>query len=109
MHTLATLVRKTARRLEAAGVGDARLEADLIWTTALGVDRAALYAAFSEAPPPDADSPPTPTTSRCRSRKRCRRAGMAGIQEEARAAAPCHPQMRYTPTRYASQASHRIP
>ena len=29
MHTLATLVRKTARRLEAAGVGDARLEADL--------------------------------------------------------------------------------
>ena len=55
MHTLSTLVRKTARRLEAAGVGDARLEADLIWTTALGVDRAALYAAFPEAPHPDAE------------------------------------------------------
>ena len=54
-HTLSTLVRKTARRLEAAGVGDARLEADLIWTTALGVDRAALYAAFSETPHPDAE------------------------------------------------------
>lgn len=55
MHTLASLVRKTARRLEAAGIGDARLEADLIWTTALGVDRAALYAAFSETPTPDAE------------------------------------------------------
>ena len=55
MHTLGSLVRKTARKLEAAGVGDARIEADLIWTTALGVDRAALYAAFSEAPHPDAE------------------------------------------------------
>lgn len=54
-HTLASLVRNTARRLEAAGVGDARIEADLIWTTALGVDRAALYAAFSETPHPDAE------------------------------------------------------
>ena len=55
LHTLGSPVRKTARRLEAAGVGDARLEADLIWTTALGLDRAALYAAFSEAPSPDAE------------------------------------------------------
>lgn len=54
MPALSTLVRKTARRLEAAGVGDARLEADLIWMTALGVDRAALYAAFPEAPPLEA-------------------------------------------------------
>ncbi len=38
----------------AAGIGDARLEADLIWTTALGIDRAALYAAFRETPPDDA-------------------------------------------------------
>ena len=54
MPALSTLVRKTARRLEAAGVGDARLEADLIWMTALGTDRAALYAAFPEAPPTEA-------------------------------------------------------
>ena len=50
MSTLAHLVRRTARRLETAGIGDARLEADLIWTTALGIDRAALYAAFRDAP-----------------------------------------------------------
>ncbi|MXW31023.1 MAG: peptide chain release factor N(5)-glutamine methyltransferase [Chloroflexi bacterium] len=48
--TLAHLVRRTARRLEAAGIADARLEADLIWTTALGIDRAALYAAFRDTP-----------------------------------------------------------
>lgn len=48
--TLAHLMRRTARRLEAAGIGDARLEADLIWTTALGIDRAALYAAFRDTP-----------------------------------------------------------
>lgn len=47
---LAHLVRRTARRLEAAGIGDARLEADLIWTTALGIDRAALYASFRDTP-----------------------------------------------------------
>ncbi len=50
MPTLAHLVQKTARRLEAAGIGDARLEADLIWTTTLGIDRAALYAAFRDTP-----------------------------------------------------------
>ena len=50
MPTLAHLVQRTARRLEAAGIGDARLEADLIWTTALGIDRAALYAAFRDTP-----------------------------------------------------------
>ena len=48
--TLAHLVQRTARRLEAAGIGDARLEADLIWTTALGIDRAALYAALRDTP-----------------------------------------------------------
>ena len=52
--TLAHFVQKTARRFEAAGIGDARLEADLIWTTALGIDRAALYAAFRDTPPDDA-------------------------------------------------------
>lgn len=50
MSTLAHLVQKTARRFEAAGIGDARLEADLIWTTAMGIDRAALYAAFRDTP-----------------------------------------------------------
>ena len=54
MPTLAHLVQKTARRLEAVGIGDARLEADLIWTTALGIDRAALYAAFRDTPSDDA-------------------------------------------------------
>ena len=54
MPALSTLVRKAARRLEAAGVADARLEADLIWMTALGTDRAALYAAFPETPPTEA-------------------------------------------------------
>ena len=48
--TIAHLVQKTARRFEAAGIGDARLEADLIWTTAMGIDRAALYAAFRDTP-----------------------------------------------------------
>ena len=48
--TLAHLVQRTARRLEAACIGDARLEADLIWTTALGIDRAALYAGFRDTP-----------------------------------------------------------
>ena len=48
--TLAHLVQRTARRLQAAGIGDAKLEADLIWTTALGIDRAALYAAFRDTP-----------------------------------------------------------
>ena len=48
--TLAHLVQRTARRLEAAGIGDARLEADLIWTTTLGIDRAALYAALRDTP-----------------------------------------------------------
>ncbi len=53
MPDLGRLVRKTAVSLEIAGIGDARLEADLIWMTALGVDRARLYAAFNEPPPED--------------------------------------------------------
>ena len=53
MPDLGLLVRKTAVRLETAGIGDARLEADLIWMTALGVDRAHLYAAFNEPAPED--------------------------------------------------------
>ncbi len=53
MPDLGLLVRKTAVRLETAGIGDARLEADLIWMTALGVDRAHLYAAFNEPVPED--------------------------------------------------------
>lgn len=50
MITIGHLVRKAARRLELAGVGDARLEADLIWMTACGINRAALYASFNESP-----------------------------------------------------------
>ena len=44
------LVRRTARQLETAGIGDARLEADLIWMTALDIDKANLYASFGDTP-----------------------------------------------------------
>ena len=51
MPRLGHLLRTTAERLETAGVGDARIEADLIWMTALDCDRARLYAALNDAPP----------------------------------------------------------
>jgi len=38
------LLRATERRLSNAGIGDARIEADLIWMTAFEIDRAELYA-----------------------------------------------------------------
>ena len=47
---LGHLVRRTARQLEKAGIGDARLEADLIWMTALDIDKASLYASFGDTP-----------------------------------------------------------
>ncbi len=50
MSTLGPLLRKTERRLANAGIGDARIEADLVWMTALEVDRAELYARLQETP-----------------------------------------------------------
>ncbi len=50
MSTLGPRLADTAERLAAAGVADARLEADLLWMTALGLDRAELYARLNDAP-----------------------------------------------------------
>ncbi len=50
-------MRKTATRLETAGIADASLEADLIWMTVLGVDRVRLYAAFNAPPPAESATP----------------------------------------------------
>ena len=41
-------LRNTERRLLRAGIGDSRIEADLIWMTALEIDRAELFARGSE-------------------------------------------------------------
>jgi release factor glutamine methyltransferase len=49
---LGVLLRRTARRLATAGIADADLEADLIWMTALELDRPGLYAALRDEPSP---------------------------------------------------------
>ena len=41
-------LRNTERRLLRAGIGDSRIEADLIWMTTLEIDRAALFARMGE-------------------------------------------------------------
>ena len=43
-------IRSTSNRLAASGIPDARLEADLIWMTALGVDRPTLYGMHYDEP-----------------------------------------------------------
>ena len=53
MSTLGPLLRKTEQRLAQAGIGDARIEADLVWMSALEIDRAELYARLADAPDPD--------------------------------------------------------
>ncbi len=50
MSTLGVRLGETARRLAGAGIDDARLEADVLWMTALDIDRAQLYARLSDAP-----------------------------------------------------------
>ncbi len=52
MTTIGPLLRRTERRLANAGIGDARIEADLVWMTALEIDRAELYARLTDAPDP---------------------------------------------------------
>jgi release factor glutamine methyltransferase len=50
---LGSLLIKTERRLAAGGLGDSRIEADLIWMTALDVGRAELYARLNQVPSPE--------------------------------------------------------
>ena len=50
MASLGQLLRKTERRFAVAGIGDSRIEADLVWMTTLEVDRAELYARMTESP-----------------------------------------------------------
>lgn len=52
MSTIGPMLRMTERRLANAGIGDARIEADLVWMTALDIDRAELYAHLQDTPSP---------------------------------------------------------
>ena len=56
MTTVGTLLRRTEGQLARAGIGDARLEAELVWMTALEIDRTHLYAQLRDEPPPRAIS-----------------------------------------------------
>ena len=56
MRTLGQLLRATEQRLSNAGIGDARIEADLIWMTAFEIDRAELYARSVDVPAGDAQA-----------------------------------------------------
>ncbi|MEX2430608.1 MAG: HemK/PrmC family methyltransferase [Dehalococcoidia bacterium] len=53
MTALGLLLQSTERRLARAGIPDARLEADLIWMTALDLDRTQLYGALRDTPTPE--------------------------------------------------------
>ena len=46
MRTVGRLLRETEKRLAVAGIGDAWLEAELVWMTALCLDRAHLFASL---------------------------------------------------------------
>lgn len=50
MATLGQFLRKTERRFAVGGIGDARIEADLVWMTTLEVSRAELYARMADSP-----------------------------------------------------------
>ncbi len=52
MTTVRRLLSETQERLALSGVDDARLEAELLWMTALNTDRAILYAQLQETPEP---------------------------------------------------------
>ena len=47
---LRQLLRRAERQLASAGIADSRIEADLVWMTALAVDRTELYARLSDEP-----------------------------------------------------------
>ncbi len=53
MSTMSALLHSTEQRLARAGIADARLEAELVWMTALDIDRATLYADLREEPSAD--------------------------------------------------------
>jgi release factor glutamine methyltransferase len=48
--SLGHLLRKTERRLAIGGIGDARIEADLVWMTAIEASRAELYSRMADSP-----------------------------------------------------------
>ena len=50
MESLGQFLRKTERRFAVGGIGDSRIEADLVWMTTLEVDRAELYARMADSP-----------------------------------------------------------
>lgn len=50
MTTFGQLLRKTEHRFAVGGIGDARIEADLVWMTTLEVSRAELYARMADGP-----------------------------------------------------------
>ncbi len=50
MTTVGQLLREAQERLALASIPDARLEAELLWMTALGIDRAPLYAQLEHRP-----------------------------------------------------------
>ncbi len=50
MTTVGQLLREAQERLALASIPDARLEAELLWMTALGVERAPLYAHLEHMP-----------------------------------------------------------
>ena len=54
MTTVRRLLHETEERLARSGVDDARLEAELLWMTALRTDRTVLYAQLLETPKPTA-------------------------------------------------------
>ena len=53
MSPIGPLLIKTELQLAAAGIGDSRIEADLIWMTTLDLDRAELYARLNQMPSPE--------------------------------------------------------
>lgn len=50
MTSIGHLLRKTEHRFAVGGIGDARIEADLVWMTTLEIDRAELYARMGDYP-----------------------------------------------------------
>ncbi len=54
MNSIDQLLRQTEQQLVKAGIGDARLEAEMIWMTALGLDRTHLYATLQFSVPASA-------------------------------------------------------
>src|SRR5215470_20000147 len=79
LPSCAELVRAGTQRLRAAGIETAQLDAEVLLASALGTDRAGLYARVSAVPPPEAAARFTRSLER-----RARREPLAyitGVQE----------------------------